>query len=168
MTDSLRIQASGIPGWGRSIARRVLRRSVTPPSPGGCSFRRVSPEDVMLAYAGAWEAGDPHRAWTFYSDDVVMRLPGRGSLAGIHRGKEAVVAAISALLDRTSEFAAEVLVIDRLVSGDRVALLLEEAVERGDSRLELRRVKVYKVRDDRIVEIDIFEADQYAVDDFFG
>jgi hypothetical protein len=41
-------------------------------------------------------------------------------------------------------------------------------VERGDARLEFRRVNVYTVRNDRIVDMDIFEADQYEVDAFFG
>ena len=76
----------------------------------------------MAAYAGAWESGDPERAWTYYADDVVMRLPGRGSLAGEHRGRAEVIAAIQALLARTSTVSAEVEVLDRLVSGDRVAL----------------------------------------------
>ena len=124
--------------------------------------------EVMAAYGAAWEAGDPERAWTFYAEDVVMHLPGRGALAGDHRGRDAVIAAIQALLARTSDLSAEIEVVDRLVSPDRVALLVREAVVRGDERLELRRVNVYRVADDRIVEIDIFEANQYEVDGFFG
>jgi len=122
----------------------------------------------MDAYAGAWGRGDPEAAFTWYADDVVMRLPGRGSLAGEHRGREAVIATIKALLARTDGLPAEVEVLDRLTSPERVALLLREAVSRGDERLELRRVNTYRVRDGRIVEIDIFEAHQYAVDEFFG
>ena len=62
----------------------------------------------------------------------------------------------------------EVDVIGRLVSPTRVAMLLHEVAVRGDQRLELRRVDVYEVRDDQIVSIDAFEADQYDVDEFFG
>ena len=122
----------------------------------------------MAAYAAAWERGEPEAAWEWYADDVVLRLPGRGRLAGEHRGRDAVVAAIPALLARTSDSAAEVEVLDRLVSDDRVALVVREAVQRGDERLELRRVTVYRVADERIAEIDVYEADQYAVDEFFG
>ena len=128
----------------------------------------ASASEVMAAYAAAWEAGDPERAWSFYADDVAMHLPGRGSLAGDHRGRAAVVAAIQALLARTSDSAAEVEVLDRLVSGDRVAMVLREVVVRGDDRLELRRVNVYRVADGEIVDIDIYEACQYEVDEFFG
>jgi ketosteroid isomerase-like protein len=122
----------------------------------------------MAAYAGAWERGDPEAAWAFYADDVVMRLPGRGPLAGAHEGRAAVVTAIRALLARTSDVAAEVEVLDRLVSGDRVALVLREAVVRDGERLELRRVNVYRVHDGQIADIDIYEANQYEVDAFFG
>jgi hypothetical protein len=47
----------------------------------------VEASEVMAEYAAAWEGGDPERAWSFYADDVVMRLPGRGALAGEHRGR---------------------------------------------------------------------------------
>jgi hypothetical protein len=71
----------------------------------------------MAAYAAAWEGGDPERAWSFYADDVVMRLPGRGSLAGEHRGRTAVIAAIQALLARTGDSSVQVDVLDRLSVG---------------------------------------------------
>ena len=122
----------------------------------------------MAAYAGAWQRGDPEAAWSFYADDVVMRLPGRGSLAGAHKGRAAVIAAIPALLARTSDLAPEVEVLDRLVSGDRVALVLREAATRDGTRLELRRVNLYRVEDGKIAEILVYEANQYEVDEFFG
>jgi ketosteroid isomerase-like protein len=128
----------------------------------------MKPDDLLGAYAAAWERGDPEQAWSFYADDVVMRLPGRGPLAGVHQGRDSVIAVIQALLARTSDAAAEVEVLDRLVSGDRVAMVLREAVVRGEERLELRRVNVYRVVGDEIAEIDIYEADQYEVDEFFG
>ena len=124
--------------------------------------------EVLAAYGAAWEAGRAEDAWTFYADDVVMHLPGRGSLAGVHRGRDAVIGAIQALLARTGDSTVEVEVLDRLVSGDRVAMVVREVVARGDARLELRRVNVYRVEADKIAEIDIFEADQYEVDEFFG
>ena len=134
----------------------------------------VRPEDVLAEYGAAWAEGDPARAWEFYADDVVMHLPGRGPLAGTHRGRDAVVSAIQSLLDRTSDTAAEVEVVDRMVvvaggvAGGGVAVPGREVGVRGDRRLELRRINAYRVRDGKIVEIDIFEADQYEVDEFFA
>jgi ketosteroid isomerase-like protein len=128
----------------------------------------VDASEVMSGYAAAWEAGDVERAWTFYAEDVVMHLPGRSSLAGDHRGRSAVIAAIRALLDRTDDSTAAVEVVDRLVSGDRVAMVLREVVARGDARLELRRVNIYRIEAGKIVDIDIYEANQYELDEFFA
>lgn len=147
------------------------------PTPDGAATLRpmhrpardsAEPAAVLAAYAAAWQSGDTQKAWSFYDDDVVMHLPGRGGLAGVHSGRAAVIATIQALLDRTSDSTAEVEVVDRLVSGDRVAMVLREAVTRDGERLDLRRVNVYRVADGRIVDIDIYEAHQYDVDAFFG
>ncbi len=128
----------------------------------------MEPDAVVEAYAAAWARGDQESAFVFYADDVVMHVPGHGSLAGTHRGRHAVIAAIRALLGRTDGLVVEVEPLDRLTSDDRVALLVREVVSRGENRLEIRRVNLYRVRDDRITEIEIFEADQHAVDEFFG
>jgi ketosteroid isomerase-like protein len=111
-------------------------------------------DEVMQEYGAAWGRGDPAGAFAFYADDVVMHLPGRSALAGEHRGKAAVVDAILALLARTD--------------GLPVTVVLREVATRGDATLELRRVNVYRIRDGKITDIDIFEADQYEVDAFFG
>ncbi len=124
--------------------------------------------EVLRHYGAAWSRNEPEAAFAWYDDQVVMRLPGRGSLAGEHRGKAAVISTIRALLARTDGSEVEVEAIDQLVSESRVALLLHEAVTRGEQRLELRRVNVYRVSAGKIVAIDIFEADQYDVDAFFG
>jgi ketosteroid isomerase-like protein len=128
----------------------------------------MSADEVMRKYAAAWARGDPEAAFTFYADDVVMRLPGRGALAGVHEGKAAVIATIQGLLARTDGIPVTVEVLERLVSDTTVALQVREVATRGDEVLDLRRVNVYSVRDGKIVDIDIYEANQYDVDEFFG
>lgn len=128
----------------------------------------MDPESVMREYAAAWGRGDPEAAFAFYADDVVMHLPGRGPLAGTHRGRAAVTAAITQLLARTDRLLVEVQVLDRLVSEERVALVLREVATRGDETLDLSRVNLYRVTDGKIREIEVFEANQYEVDEFFG
>lgn len=128
----------------------------------------MTPAEVLEAYGDAWARDDPEAAWSFYDDDVVMRVPGRGVLAGTHVGKEAVVDTIRALLARTSDSSVDLTVVDRLVSDDRVAMIVTERVTRGDTELTFRRVGVYQVRDGRIIDIDLFDANQYEVDEFFG
>lgn len=134
---------------------------------GNGRLRAMNADEVMQGYAAAWARGDSEAAFTFYADDVVMRLPGRGALAGVHEGKSAVIAAIQGLLARTDGIPVAVEVLDRLVSDRSVALQLREVATRGDEVLDLRRVNVYGVRDGKIVDIDIYEANQYDVDEFF-
>jgi hypothetical protein len=52
-----------------------------------------------------------------------------------------------------------------LTSDQRVALLVRESFHGDGPLLEIRRANVYRVQGDEIVEISIFEADQYAVDE---
>jgi ketosteroid isomerase-like protein len=124
--------------------------------------------EVLAQYSAAWERGEPDEAFAWYADDVRMHLPGRSAMAGSHSGKEAVVACIRTLLARTTAARVDVEVIDEAVSRERVFLLLHERAQRGDEVLDLNRVNTYRVVGDRIVEIQIFEADQYDVDQFFG
>lgn len=128
----------------------------------------TSPEETLAAYAAAWERGDTEAAFALYADDVVMHLPGRGALAGDHVGRDAVISAIHGLLDRTDDATAVVEVIDRLASADRVALLLREVVTRDGEVLDLRRINAYRISGGLIHDIDIFEANQYDIDAFFG
>lgn len=74
---------------------------------------------------------------------------------------------IASLLARTDGQPVSVEVLDQLTSANRVALVLREVVSRGDASLDLRRVNVYEVVDGKITRIDVFEANQYEVDEFF-
>lgn len=124
--------------------------------------------DVVRAYAAAWAAGTPEVAWGYYADHVVMRLPGRGALAGEHRGRAAVIGAITALLARTDGHAVTVDVLDLLASDSRVAVVVREVTSRAGAIVDLRRVNLYEVVGGRITAIDVYEANQYEVDEFFG
>jgi uncharacterized protein len=122
----------------------------------------------MRRYLAAVQARDRPAAFSLVADDVTVRVPGRSALAGEHHGREAFVAYVEAALARAHGAEVDVELVDMLVSDERVALLVRERFGRGDDAVEIRRANVYTVRDDRIVEIWIFEADQYAVDELFG
>jgi len=48
----------------------------------------------------------------------------------------------------------------------RNMLMVREKLGDTDNRLDLFRVNVYRVRNGKIVEIRIFEGDQYAMDEY--
>jgi hypothetical protein len=52
------------------------------------------------------------------------------------------------------------------VGEEHVALMVREKLGDTDNRLDVFRVNVYRVRNGKIVEIRIFEGDQYAMDEY--
>jgi len=62
----------------------------------------------------------------------------------------------------------EVELVDTLSGdGERVALLLSERLSGSHGEVVMRRANAYTVRDDRIVEVRLYEHDQYALDALF-
>jgi ketosteroid isomerase-like protein len=80
------------------------------------------------------------------------------------RGKQHAVDYIQAARTRFAG-RVEVELVDMLAGEERVLLLVRERFHGDGPPLEIRRANVYTVRDDKIVEIAIFEGDQYAVDE---
>jgi ketosteroid isomerase-like protein len=126
----------------------------------------MSAADVMHRYLAAMQAGDRETAFGFYAEDLVAHVPGRSAFAGDLRGREAFIGYIRGVIARFERV--EVDLIDMLVGDERVALLLRERLGGPDGDVEIRRANVYRVRDGRIVEVWIFEHDQYAVDELLG
>jgi hypothetical protein len=58
----------------------------------------------------------------------------------------------------------EVELVDMLSRDERVALIVRERFHRPEGIIEIRRSNVYRVEEDQITEIWIFEGDQYEVD----
>jgi ketosteroid isomerase-like protein len=124
--------------------------------------------DVMRRYLAAVQRGDWATGMGFFADDVVLHAPGRSSLAGEHRGRQAVEAYLHAALARSSGARVEVELVDLLASEERVALVVRERFGRPEGDVEVRRANLYRLRGEQIVEISIFEADQYEVDELLA
>jgi ketosteroid isomerase-like protein len=126
----------------------------------------MAAEDVLRAYVDAVRAGDRPAAFALFADDVVGHVPGRSPVAGEKRGKAAVVGYIEDAFAR-AHGDVTVELIDMLVGRENIALIVRERLVDGDRVLDMRRANVYRVQDDRITEVWIYEHDQYAVDAFF-
>jgi ketosteroid isomerase-like protein len=128
----------------------------------------MAPVDVMRRYLAAVQRGDWATGFGFFADDVTLHVPGRSSLAGQHRGREAVQGYLRAALDRAHGAQVEVELVDMLASEERVALVVRERFGRPEGAVEIRRANLYRLRGDQIVEVWIFEANQYEVDELFA
>jgi ketosteroid isomerase-like protein len=120
----------------------------------------------MTAYLAAARRGDWDTAFDFLADDVLIAIPGRSAFAGERHGKSVAVEYIQTVRDRYRDGAIELELIDMLVSDERVALVVRERFrDGGGPPVEIRRTNVYRVKDGKVVEVSIFEAEQYAVDE---
>jgi uncharacterized protein len=123
---------------------------------------------VISAYLKAAQAGDWDTASRFFAEDVAFRIPGRSQFAGEHRGRAEAMAYIDAA--RALAHSGDVIVelVDRLESRERVALIVRERFRQEGRDVEIRRANVYRIAGGKIVEVWIFEADQYEVDELFA
>ena len=134
-----------------------------------CDRRGVpTPIEVMQSYIAAARSGDFSAAYRFYSEDIVGVVPGRSPFAGELRGRQAVIGYIEHARALSRDADVELDVVDMLVSDERVALIVREVFHRPTGDVEIRRANVYRVRGGQIVEISIYEANQYEVDVLVG
>jgi len=119
----------------------------------------------MTDYLAAAKRGDWETAFGFFAEDMVIHIPGRSAFAGDRRGKDAAVDYILTVRDRYRDGRIELELIDMLASEECVALLVRERFHGDGPPVEIRRANVYRVQGSRIVEVSIFEADQYLVDE---
>ena len=126
----------------------------------------MEPAEVMRRYLEAMQAGDRETAFGFYADDLVAHVPGRSALAGDLRGRDAFVGYVRTVVAHVDRI--EVELVEMLVGQERVALLVRERLWAAGREVDMRRANVYRVRDGRIAEIWIYEADQYEVDELLS
>ena len=129
---------------------------------GGMNTSPIS--TLMHDYLAAARSGDWDAAFALMADDVVLTVPGRSRYAGRHEGKAALREYLSAALAGTTGVQVEL--EDMLAGEEHIALVLRERLARGDRELNMRRTNLYRIRDGAIVEVSIFEAHQYEVDEF--
>jgi ketosteroid isomerase-like protein len=125
----------------------------------------MTPRELMTEYLAAARRDDWDTAFRYFAEDMVIHIPGRSAFAGDRVGKAAAVSYIQAIRNHYRHGNIELELVDMLSSDERVALLVRERFHGDGPPVEIRRANVYRVRDEQIVEISIFEADQYAVDE---
>ena len=125
----------------------------------------MTPRELMTDYLAAAKRGDWDTAFSFLADDLLIHIPGRSAFAGQRLGKDAAVGYIQTIRERYPDGAIELEVIDMLCSEERVVLLLRERFHGEGEPVEIRRANVYRVKGGKVVEVSIFEADQYVVDE---
>jgi uncharacterized protein len=128
----------------------------------------MAPTDLMRRYVDAARSGDWETASGFFAEDIALHIPGRSPFAGEHRGRDVAMAYIENARALSRDHEVELELVDMLASDERIALIVRERFALDGRVVDIRRANVYRVRGEEIVEIWIFEADQYAVDELLG
>ena len=124
--------------------------------------------DFMRRYSAALTAGQAAEVLPYYAEDLVLHIPGRSSHAGTFHGQDAVLAYYTRIF-RDTEGRFENLGVDDILASDTHAVsLVRWRVTRGERTLDIDRVVVYRIEDERIKEIWVRDWDQYAYDEVFA
>ena len=116
----------------------------------------------------AFTNGDYVLVWTeLFSKDVVWHLLGNGPLAGDHRGRDAVLAAMRRF-EQFSGGTIRVEVHDILANDEHAVALLRATGSRGEKRYEALEMDVYHIRDGEVTEFWSFAEDQHLTDEFWS
>ena len=128
----------------------------------------MTPLELIHSYVSAMKSGDFETGFGYFAEDIAFTIPGRSRFAGTHRGREVARDYIESAIAHSNEGEIELELVDTLASDDRVALIINERFVRAEGVVEIPRANVYRVEDDKIVEIRIYEGNQYGADALLG
>jgi len=102
-----------------------------------------------------------------FADDAVWSVPGRGVMAGVYEGREAIFRFLATLPKETDgTYASEL--IDVLASHDRAAALYRARGTRHGRTLELEQVLLFRVEDGLIRRVLALPSDPEAFETFWA
>ena len=127
----------------------------------------MHPNEKLLRDADqAQIRGDVEAFVGFYTDDVIVHIPGKSSFAGVYKGKDQFLELFQRFMERTPEYSFEP---HAYLADDEHGVLLQRShYKRGDETLDSNDTFVSHMRDGKVSEFWLFSEDQDAVDAFLG
>ena len=124
-------------------------------------------EEVARSATEALSRGDMEGFLSLHADDTVVHFPGRGPMAGDHRGKDGVAKMFQQLMQMLySPF--EIENHDILASDDHAVVLNKIRATRGGKILEQDQVVVLHIEGGKIAEAWPQFSDQQTMDEFLS
>jgi ketosteroid isomerase-like protein len=121
---------------------------------------------VLQSYAEAWKKGDVVAITNLYHNDFTLHYPGAHALAGTHVGKAKSLQVLRTVGERTNRKLVSIL--DVMVGSQRGCLNVTEQWKRGNESALIERVFVYTVRDAKLEQCWLFDANQEIVAKFLA
>jgi uncharacterized protein len=122
-------------------------------------------EEVARSATEALAKGDMETFLGLHADDTVVHFPGRGPIAGDHRGKDGVAKMFQKqmeILDAPPEIENH----DILANDDHAVVLNTVRATRGGKTLEQQQVVVIHIEGGKIAEVWVHFSDQQGMDEF--
>lgn len=122
-------------------------------------------EEIARSATEALSKGDMEGFLSHHADDTVVHFPGRGPMAGDHRGKDGVAKMFQQqmqMLDSPPEIENH----DILASDDHAVVLNKTRATRDGKILEQDQVVVMHIEGGKIAEVWLQFSDQQAMDEF--
>lgn len=115
----------------------------------------------------AFERKDAFALRDCFSDDATWHVGGAGLLAGVYRGRRAIIRFLGSLPRLTDGTYASRLV-DVLASEERAAVLYRATGKREGRALDIDQLLLFTIRDGCVVDVLALPSDQGAFDAFWG
>ncbi len=123
-------------------------------------------EQVLRDADEAQLRGDFEAFMSFYTDDVVVHVPGKSSLAGEYKGKDQFGELFGRFTQAVPEFTFEA---HAYLADDEHGVSLQKShYKRGNETLDSDDAFVCHFRDGKIAEFWLLSVDNDAVDAFIG
>ena len=121
-------------------------------------------EQIARNATEALSKGDMEGFLSNHADDIVVHFPGRGPMAGDHKGKDGVAKMFQQqmqILDAPPQIENH----DTLASDDHAVVLNSVRATRGGKTLEQQQVVVMHIKDGKISEVWLQFSEQQAMDE---
>jgi ketosteroid isomerase-like protein len=118
---------------------------------------------VLTRYAEAWSAGDRTAIAACYHDEFTLHWFGRNPLSGDHVGKAAALRALADFSRLTRRGKPRIVTI--AAAAARGVIIARESFGPAGAVVEVERVLVFSLRDDRLLECWVYDSDPALIDD---
>jgi ketosteroid isomerase-like protein len=123
-------------------------------------------EKVLRDADEAQRRGDVEAFMAAYTDDIVVHMPGKSSLAGTYKGKQEFGEVFQRFMERAPEYSFEP---HAYFADDEHGVLLQRShYQRGDETVDTNDTFVVHFRDGKIAEMWLSTDDPYGIDAFLG
>jgi ketosteroid isomerase-like protein len=123
-------------------------------------------EQVLRDIDAAQEADDVEGFMSHFTDDVIIHMPGKSSLAGTYKGKGEFAEVFGRFMERSPGYSFEA---HAYLADDEHGISLQRShYEREGKTLDTNDVFVAHFRDGKVSEFWLSTDDPYGVDEFLG